>query len=197
MSNLSNKIKNYVDTNVKHALSTMTNLSYIFIGIVVWDISIVISLLLFMLGVASTGYHWNQARRGSWHKFDIVAIYYVFATIAMWLWFGTYGIIIGLILGGVCHWSFDGVDGLVSENLIIGLGVLCLIPFWILNTPWDVANVLFWFGLARVMSVIADHHKFNGRGKVYDTFHGLWHVFSAIGIFYLIKTSLPVGVFLV
>lgn len=115
-------------------------------------------------------------------------IYYVFAVIAMWLFFGATGILIGGILGGLAHLSFNRYAS-HSQKIIGFLGGLCLIAFWIQpeKTIFDVIDMLLWFVLAFACSFVADNITiFKEREKVYDAFHAFWHVFTGAGIYHLI-----------
>ena len=186
-------MRDYINDHVHDATSTMTNLSYILIGYVNWTIQPFISVLLIILGIASTGFHWTRTR--AWHKFDIIAIFYVFSTIAGWLWLGTFGILLGLMFGLIGQILYTKYG--ISNYVIIGvLGLFCLIPYYIISGLWDTLNVLFWFGLALGVSQIATYFEPDENGIVYDCFHAIWHIFSAIGIFYLMKLAGPAGILL-
>lgn len=193
IKDLANKIADYVKDHVHNAASTLTNLSYILIGYVNWPIQPFISFLLIILGIASTGFHWTRSRM--WHTFDIVAIFYVFSTIAGWLWIGATGVWIGLALGTIGHylWHYKYAK---SKTIIGVYGLFCLIPYFIINGVWATLNVLFWFGLALGVSQIATYFEPEEDGKIYDAFHAIWHIFSAIGIFYLMQLTGPAGVLL-
>lgn len=184
-----NKIANYIKKNVAHPWSTFSNLAYIFLGaLAVFQpgVEIFIAWLLIALGIASTGYHWVWDN--CWHKADIVMIYYLFAVIGFWLLLGPYGIIAGFAAGGIAHYSFQHYSH-YSRYIIGAFGVLCLIAFWLQSHKiWtDVVEVLMWFGLAFASSYVADNITiFKERENVYDGFHAVWHILTAVGIWYLI-----------
>lgn len=190
---LFNKLREYVNKNVHNLLSTISNFAYILIGYIRLATNPFIGFLLILLGIASTGFHWTRTK--AWNDFDIIAIFYVFSTIAGWLWLGTIGMGIGLILGFIGQLLYLKFD--VKGKIIIGVfGILCLIPYYILTGFWSSMNVIFWFGMALLVSYIADHFDPEQDGKVYDTLHAVWHIFSAIGIFHLTNLTGPVGIFL-
>lgn len=174
----------YIKNGVHNPLSTMTNLTYILLGWLALPYSFVLGWLMIILGICSTGFHW--VRNDCWHKADIVAIYYVFAVLAGFLWFSNFGIIVGFILGGIAHYLFDTKPELSTRHVIGFFGVLVIIPFWILNGWQESLFVLMWFALAGGVSAIATYYNPEEDGIVYDTFHSIWHIFSGIGIYYLI-----------
>lgn len=182
------RIEDYIEHEVHNPLSTMTNLTYVLFGWILLSSNIVLGSLLIALGIASTGFHW--VRNDCWHKADIVAIYYVFAVSASFLWFGNAGIPFGFILGGLAHYSFEffhrTFERRLSQGVIGFLGVLCIIPYYIDNGFWDSVHMLTWFALALAVSQIASRFDTDEDGIVYDCFHAIWHIFSGIGIFYLI-----------
>ncbi len=183
IKNLINNIEHYIRNGVHNPLSTMTNLTY-FLGFFALYHNFILGSLMIILGICSTGFHW--VRNDCWHKADIVAIYYVFAVLAGFLWLGNLGIILGFILGGIAHWMFDGKPDVSSRHVIAVLGVLVIIPFWILNGWQDSLFVLMWFALAGGVSSIATYFEPEEDGIVYDCFHSIWHIFSGIGIYYLV-----------
>ena len=114
-----------------------------------------------------------------------MAIYYVFAVIGAWHWFGHAGIPIGFVVGGAAHWSFSGYSH-YSRYIIGALGVFTVIPYLIANGWIDTAHMLKWFVFAFGASYLADRLNPGEDTKEYDAFHAVWHIFSAIGIYYLI-----------
>ena len=191
-----NKIKNfitnieyYIRNGVHNPLSTMTNLTYVLLGYLALPHSFVLGTLMIILGICSTGFHW--VRNDAWHKADIVAIYYVFAVLAGFLWLGNLGIILGFILGGFAHWMFDGKPDVSSRHVIAVLGVLVIVPFWLVHGWEESLFALMWFALAGGTHSIGMRYNPEEDGKVYDVFHSIWHIFSGIGIFNLVMKAVP------
>lgn len=175
-------IADYIKESVHNPASTLTNLTYILFAILLYgQTNIILVILLFMLGIASTGFHW--VRDKCWHKFDIVSIFYVFSTTAGYLALGNWGIPLGLLLGGIGHYNFEKVR---STYIVAFYGGLSALFYYINNTFNDLLFVLMWFALAGACSHIATHFNPHEKGKIYDVFHAIWHIFTGIGIYYLL-----------
>ena len=181
-------IEQYIKKDVHNPLSTMTNLTYILLGWLAMSTNVVMGLLLICVGIASTGFHWTRKR--CWHWFDIVMIYYMLATVATWLLFGNWGIPLGVIIGGGLHYMFVWLDehgsSRRSHETIATLGIVCITIYTLQNTLYDGGVVLMWFTLALATGGIASYFQPDEDGKWYDVFHSAWHIFSGIGIYYLI-----------
>lgn len=180
-------IADYVKENVHNPGSTLTNLTFVLVGYLRLDVNFWIGAFVIFVGIASTGFHWT--RRDAWHKLDIVAIYYLFAVLSGWLWLGDWGILPGLVVGGAAHWSFTNYSR-YSWQVIGTLGTLCLIPYWI---QWGWQPTLFmmmWFMMAFGVAQLATWLDPDESGKWYDAWHGIWHIFAGIGIYYLILPPL-------
>lgn len=176
------KIEDYIRNKVHNPLSTMSNIGYLWFGLLTMLFNVGLGIAQIILFVASSGFHW--LRNDCWHRFDILAIFYVFGTLAGYLFAGDVGFVFGAGLAGIGHYLYD--KGLVGSRQVIGvLGALTLIFFYIINGLNDTLFVLMWFALAFGVSSIADHFNPTQDGKWYDTFHGIWHIFSSIGIYYL------------
>lgn len=176
------RVEQYIRTNVHNPLSTMSNLSYGIFGYLTLGVNPVIGFLQIVLFVASSGFHW--VRNDCWHKADILAIFYVFGSIAGFLFAGNAGLVIGLGVAGVGQYLY--MKKIVGSRQTIGvLGILTLVPFWILNGWEDSLFVLMWFSLAFAVSTLGSYFNPEEDGKWYDCFHAIWHIFSGVGIYYL------------
>ena len=186
------KVVDYIRSEIRTPYSTLSNLTYLILGILSWNINVYIALLMIGIFVGSTGYHWAHEGHESWHRADIVAIYYTFAVIAGWLLMGGEGLVIGTIFGLGAHWSHYYGYSKYSQQIIGIFGMFCLMGFIMQpENGWlEFASVMCWFGLAFATSYIADHVE-KVRGKVYDGFHAIWHILSGIGIYDLITTGTP------
>lgn len=171
---------------MKNPLSTISNISYIIAGWFALTKNPEMSIIVILLGIASTGFHWK--RNDAWHKHDIVAIYYVFAMSAGQLIVDNAGLAIGLIVGALCQWWFHFAPSIERKRLsneIIGiLGIICLIAFALQNTTGDTIHMISWFLLSLFIKWIAD--KRDEFSLHYDKFHAVWHLTSARGIYLLI-----------
>lgn len=178
-------VEKYIREDVHNPLATMSNLGYVIFGFLSLGTNFIIGLLQIILGVTSGGFHWS--RTDCWHKADIVGIYYVFATISFWLMLGSWGVPLGLLVGGVAHYSFSKGYSKHAQKIIGILGGLCLIPFFIQNGWMETLQMMQWFVYAVAVSKVANHWNPEENEKWYDTFHSVWHIFSSIGIFYLVN----------
>lgn len=180
---------NYLNQYIKNPLSTFTNIAYLVIGIMVWSNSWLLGLTFIMLFVASSGFH--ALRSKSWHKFDIVAIFYAFGAIAGYLWFGDVGVFFGIVVGGFGHALYDEFFGKDNryQYYIICLGVVGLIPI-ILNYPLIyLYYILGCYAIAFIVSQLAER-RIEENTFIYDSLHAIWHIFSALGMLYQIRPEL-------
>lgn len=177
------KIPEYISKHVHNPASTLTNLAYILLGYLALSRNPVLGFMMIGLGVASTGFHWT--RENAWHKADMVAIYYIFGVIGSWWFMGDFGVLIGLVLGGIGHWSFTSYSR-YGQHVIGGLGLYSLIGYWVHNSFNEAVFVLMWFAIAMIFGRLAVYLNPREDSVEYDAFHAWWHIFSAIGIYYLI-----------
>lgn len=173
----------YVRNNVHNVFSTLTNVAYVVAGYMALDFNPIMGTLVIMLGVVSGGFHWT--RNDAWHKADIVGIYYVFSVLGCYWLFGNVGLLLGFIMGGIGHYSHKEY-GNKSMAIIAGLGAFSLLAFALHNPLSEVATVLVFFGLAYLFQRVAEWFDPSQRGILYDVAHGVWHIFSAIGIYFML-----------
>lgn len=170
--------------NMKNPASTLSNIFYVIFGILALSETPVMGTLLIGLGIASAGFHWK--RTDCWHKADIVMIYYVFAVIGMWLWIGsTLGVMLGITLGMVAHCSFKDYSR-YSQPIIGVLGLIVVIPYTLENGWAEMLHMLKWFAFAMLFGRLAVYFNPEEDSMQYDSLHSAWHLWSSVGIYYLI-----------
>jgi hypothetical protein len=168
---------------IHNVFSTFTNVAYVIAGYMALDFNPILGLLTIGLGIVSAGFHWT--RKDAWHTADIVGIYYVFSVLGFWWLLGNTGVLLGLIIGGIGHYSHSGYAR-YSHQIIGGLGAFSLIAFKFHNSWADVGTVLVFFFLAFIFGKIAVWFDPDEDGMLYDVSHGIWHVWSAIGIYFML-----------
>ena len=166
---------------------TLTNLMYfLFAGILIFvHNEIALGIMFSLVGLMSTGFHWTRSK--AWHLFDLYAIMWCFMFISMWL-------AGGIVAGAIALWCAAIITYFLQEQTfekqairyMIGIaGFLSLIAHWFrYEDPYAIISVLVIFTMAFFLGLTAEKY-FTRRHRIYDTFHGFWHILTSYGMYIL------------
>lgn len=185
--------------NTREPIATWTNLAYASVGVALvarQPDQAMVGLLAAALVVLCWGsfvFHWQDARHSTWgHRADEAAMYFVFTALAAmgikatgadlpsWFWFASFAAIALPLAILVERISSFVVLPVLYAIVLIGL---------VVDAGWRIAvGVTFAFMAAFLIRQLGEYQEWSHRR--YDVLHGLWHILTALIIFWIAEVFL-------
>jgi hypothetical protein len=165
---------------MQEPVSTLTNLAFIAVGLIIFRRSWYAGIMTIVLGVASAGWHWTQ--QPGWQSFDLIMMYFMLISLIDYALGSEYTAT--AFLAGV---AMIGIHFLLpSHILILVIGFLLLLALMQHYPPGRIFIIAIWFSFW-ILSNIPYLHEWEVPFWILDILHGISHICASIGIYKTVK----------
>ncbi len=161
---------------MQEPVSTLTNLAFILVGVIVFRRSWYVGITTIVLGFASAGWHWTK--HPGWQSFDLIMMYFMLISLIDYS-LGSENtktaFFAGIAMTGV-HFI------LPSHVMVLIIAAALLLALMQHYPPGRIFIITAWFSIW-IITNIPYLHEWEVPFWIRDILHGISHICASIGIY--------------